>query len=191
MYVSGTKHADSIIDTVLDHSYENIQNNIQSGKYQDVWDDLKLPFHQTYRTERYKNVQDELDRNPHIKNIVSHSLGSAVAYEAQDRNKDRNLNVVAYLSPLISKPRDKSGQNRYRNMFDLVAMLDGGAKTSVNIGKDFYNPHTFENTSANNSTSKQSNSNIFQGVGNVLPPEQRVSINTQRYINPDMRFLTE
>ncbi len=79
MYVSGTKHADSIIDTVLDHSYDNIQKNIQSGRYQDVWDDLKLPFHQTFKTERYKNVQDELDRNPNIKNLVSHSLGASYA----------------------------------------------------------------------------------------------------------------
>ncbi len=79
MYISGTKHADSILDTVLDHSYDNIQKDIREGRYQDVWDDLKLPFHQTYRTERYKNVQDELDRNPGIKNIIGHSLGSAVA----------------------------------------------------------------------------------------------------------------
>ncbi len=141
MYVSGTKHADSIIDTVLDHSYDNIQKNVQSGRYQDVWDDLKLPFHKTFKTERYKNVQDELDRNPNIRNITAHSLGGAVAYEAQARNPKRYLNITTYSAPLISTPGDQSAKNRYRNMFDPVAMLDGGAKTSVNISQDFYNPH--------------------------------------------------
>ncbi len=193
MYVSGTKHADSIVDTILDHSYESIPKNIQTGRYQDVWDDLKLPFHKTYRTERYTNVQDELDRNLNIKKkLVSHSLGSAVAYEAQDIKSDINFNIVAYSPPLTSKPGDPSGQNRYRNMFDPVSMFDGGATTSVNISQDFYNPHSYSNTSANNFTNTQpTNSNIFQGVGNVLPPEQRTSVNTQRYMNPQNWFLTE
>ncbi len=192
MYVSGTKHADSIIDTVLDHSYDNIQKNIQSGRYQDVWDDLKLPFHQTFKTERYKNVQDELDRNPNIKNVIGHSLGGAVAYEAQARNPKRDLNVTTYSAPLISKPGDKSAKNRYRNMFDPISILDKSAHTSVNIGNDFYNPHSFSNTSNNNYTSKQPTPEpIYQGVGNVLPPEQRLSVNTAKYINANTRILFE
>ena len=138
MYISGTKHADSLIDTALDHSFDNITKNIQQGRYQDLWDDLKLPFHQTYRTERYKNVQDELDRNPNIKNVVGHSLGSAVAYEAQARNHKRDLNVVAYSAPLVSQPGDPSGQNRRRNMFDPVAILDKGSRTSINLGKKIF-----------------------------------------------------
>ena len=53
-----------------------------------MWDDLKIPFHETSRAKRYKdakkNLEDEaitIDGNKEygITDIISHSLGSAVS----------------------------------------------------------------------------------------------------------------
>ena len=58
--------------------------------FQDAVDDLKLPFYQTRNTKRYKDVDNfiqdyaiDIDgkKNYGIKNIVSHSLGSAVGQQ--------------------------------------------------------------------------------------------------------------
>ena len=94
------------------------------------------------------------------------------------------MNVVAYSAPLVSQPGDPSGQNRRRNMFDPVAMFDKGSRTSINLGKDFYNPHSYSGISANTFTAKP--------VQNpIIPPPPRISVNTMRYINPNTRTLTE
>ncbi len=152
MYISGTKHAESLLDTLANPSYDNITDHYRRGHYQDVWDDLKIPLYMTNKSERYRNVQEELDKNPNIKNVVGHSLGSAVAYEAQKRYPDRNLNVVAYSAPVVSFPWDKSGGERSRNILDPISILDNGAKTKVNFKNDFYNPHSFSNTAENTFT---------------------------------------
>ncbi len=57
LYISGTKNADSLVSTALDPSIQNIHKNYKDGKYQDVWDDLKIPFHKTGKSQRYKDVQ--------------------------------------------------------------------------------------------------------------------------------------
>ncbi len=44
---------------------------------QDVWDDLKIPFHQTDKALRYRNAADLRKVNPDVSNIVGHSLGGA------------------------------------------------------------------------------------------------------------------
>ncbi len=120
MYISGTKHAESLLDTLWAPSLDNIYYHYKSGHYQDVWDDLKIPLNKTNKSERFRNVQEELDRNPNIKNVVGHSLGSAVAYEAQKQNPNRNLNVVAYNAPIVSQPGDASGQQRSRSLYMIL-----------------------------------------------------------------------
>ena len=83
---------------------------------------------------------------------MGHSLGSAVAYDAQKQNPNRKLNVVAYNAPVVSQPGDASGQQRSRNLYDPVAMFDKGAKTNANINKDFYNLHFYANNAENTYT---------------------------------------
>ena len=151
LYISGTKNADSLVSTAFDPSIHNIHKNYKDGKYQDVWDDLKIPFHKTGKSQRYKDVQKVLDENPDITHMVGHSLGGSVAYEAQKNYPDRNLNVSTYGAPVISLPGDPSGKNRYRHPGDLISILDRGANTQSNTSSSsWFNPHTYEGFSNNN-----------------------------------------
>ncbi len=178
MFISGTKHAESLIDTMITPTTENIYNHYRKGHYQDVWDDLKIPFYMTHKSERFRNVQEELDKNPNITKVVGHSLGSAVAYEAQKRNPNRNLSVVAYSAPVVSFPWDKSGNERSRNILDPIAIFDNGARTKINTEKDFYNPHSFSNTSENTYTANLE----------LNKPQQ---VTTRQFVNQNSKFLTE
>ncbi len=132
----------------------------------------------THKSERFRNVQEELDKNPNITKVVGHSLGSAVAYEAQKRNPNRNLSVVAYSAPVVSFPWDKSGNERSRNVLDPIAIFDNGARTKINTEKDFYNPHSFSNTSENTYTANLE----------LNKPQQ---VTTRQFVNQNSKFLTE
>ena len=115
--------------------------------FQDAVDDLKLPFYQTKNTKRYKDVDNfiqdyaidiEGKRNYGIKNIVSHSLGSAVG---QQINEDYGniFQTRSYGAPFISRQRpSETGQNlRIRGSNDVVSMFDRGA---ITIPKGSLNP---------------------------------------------------
>ena len=73
-----------------------------------------------------------------------------MAYEAQKNYPDRDLSITAYGSPLVSLPGDPSGKDRMRHVGDPICMLDRGAQSSVNIGSNWYNPHSFLNFQNNN-----------------------------------------
>jgi hypothetical protein len=46
---------------------------------QDVWDDLKIPFKETTKAQRYMGADDLRKKNPQVSNLVGHSLeGSSV-----------------------------------------------------------------------------------------------------------------
>ena len=113
----------------------------------DAIDDLKLPFYQTRNTKRYKDVDNfiqdyaiDIDgkKNYGIKNIVSHSLGSAVG---QQINSDYGniFQTRSYGAPFVSRQRpDETGQNlRIRGSNDVVSMFDRGA---ITIPKGSLNP---------------------------------------------------
>ena len=151
LYISGTKNADSLVSTALDPSKQNIHKNYKDGKYQDVWDDLKIPFHKTGNSQRYKNVKKVLDENPDITTLTGHSLGGSVAYEAQKSYPDRNLNVRTYGAPVVSLPGDPSGKDRFRHIGDPVSILDRGAQTQTNTSSSsWWNAHTYEGFSNKN-----------------------------------------
>ena len=107
--------------------------------FSDAMDELKLPFYQTRNTKRYKDVDKfikdyaiDIDgkKNYGIKNIVSHSLGSAVG---QQINEDYGniFQTRSYGAPFVSRQRpDETGQNlRIRGSNDIVSMFDRGAIT--------------------------------------------------------------
>ena len=115
--------------------------------FQDAVDDLKLPFYQTRNSKRYKDVDKfikdyaiEVDgkKNYGIKNVVSHSLGSAVG---QKINNDYGniFQTRSYGAAFISRQRpDEAGQNlRIRGSNDAVSMFDRGA---ITIPKGSLNP---------------------------------------------------
>ena len=115
--------------------------------FQDAVDDVKLPFYQTRNTKRYKDVDKfikdyaiDIDgkTNYGIKNIVSHSLGSAVGQQIND-DYGSIFQTRSYGAPFISRQRpDDTGQNlRIRGSNDVVSMFDRGA---ITIPKGSLNP---------------------------------------------------
>ena len=105
----------------------------------DAWDDLKIPFGQTGRSQRYEDASRTLKAMPQIKRVVGHSLGGAVALELQQRNP--GLKSVTYGAPVTSV----SGGERYRHAGDPVAAFDFGANTTLPGG---LNPHSYETLAA-------------------------------------------
>ena len=105
----------------------------------DFYDDLKLPFHQTRNTKRYKDVDKlikdeaiEIDGKKHygITDVISHSLGSAVG---QQINTDYGniFRSRSYGSPFVStqRPEDTGTNLRIRKAGDPVSMFDKGSIT--------------------------------------------------------------
>jgi hypothetical protein len=125
-----------------------------TSSIQDIWDDLKIPFKQTDKSMRYRNAVAALKVNPNIMNVVGHSLGGSVALELQKNFPDRKFKSNTYGAPVLSRT---AADNRFRNYFDPVSIMDRGATNSVNVG---FNPHTFtnfENNKVSNSAFKTFN----------------------------------
>ena len=111
-----------------------------TSSLRDVWDDLKIPFHLTSKSDRYQHASKFLEENKTIKNLVGHSLGGSVALELQDNMADRKFNTNTYGAPVLSfTPAD----NRFRNRGDPVSMLDFGSQSSLHVGLN----HTHMTTS--------------------------------------------
>jgi hypothetical protein len=114
-----------------------------TSSMRDVWDDLKIPFHLTSKSDRYQHASKLLEKNTNIKQLVGHSLGGSVALELQKNMEKRNFKTNTYGAPVLSFT---PAENRYRNVGDPVSMLDWGSKSSLNIG---LNPHTYDNFDKN------------------------------------------
>ena len=81
-------------------------------------------------------------------NVVGHSLGGSVALELQKNFPDRKFKSNTYGAPVFSAT---ASDNRFRNYFDPVSILDRGAANSVNVG---LNPHTYSNFEKNKVSNK-------------------------------------
>ena len=101
--------------------------------YQDVFSDwIKIPLGLTKYTKRYKEAEDVLKENPQVKNLIGHSLGSAVSDELSKRSENKQLKTTLYGSPFVDFT-GKQSENRYRHKFDPISFLDRGSKT-VDLG---------------------------------------------------------
>ena len=99
----------------------------------DVFSDwIKIPLGLTRYSQRYKEAEKVLAANPQVKNLIGHSLGSAVSDELSKRNEDKQLKTTLYGSPFVDFT-GKQSDNRYRHKFDPVSILDRGSKT-VDLG---------------------------------------------------------
>ena len=99
----------------------------------DVFSDwIKIPLGLTRYSKRYKEAEDVLKANPQVKNLIGHSLGSAVSDELSKRNENKQLKTTLYGSPFVDFT-GKQSENRYRHKFDPVSILDRGSKT-VDLG---------------------------------------------------------
>jgi hypothetical protein len=127
-----------------------------TSSIQDVWDDLKIPFKQTDKSMRYRNAVAALKVNPDIMNVVGHSLGGSVALELQTNFPNRKFKSNTYGAPVLSTT---AADNRFRNYFDPVSILDRGASKSVHAG---VNPHTYSNFEKNKVSNNTFKTNIYR-----------------------------
>ena len=136
LYVSGTKHADSLLDIAGGGSFVE---HLIAGDLQDVWDDLKIPFGLTSKAQRYQEAEAALLANPAIKNVTGHSLGGSVALELAKNHPERELVTRTYGAP-VSTLADDQGE-RFRHPGDPVSMFDFGAQEAP---APDWNPHSYE-----------------------------------------------
>ena len=119
-----------------------------TSSLQDVWDDLKIPLNLTEQSDRYKKAASLLKVNKDIQNVVGHSLGGSVALELQKDFPDRKFKSNTYGAPVASL---SGADNRFRNYFDPVSILDRGADNTLHVG---FNPHSFVNFDTEKVTNK-------------------------------------
>jgi pimeloyl-ACP methyl ester carboxylesterase len=103
-----------------------------TSNLQDVYDDLKIPLHRTYRAQRYKDADELLAANPQVENLVGHSLGGASVLELQRNHGEKTYRTNVYGTPALSfKSPDGKDNNRYRNYGDPVSASDRGAQSNL------------------------------------------------------------
>jgi hypothetical protein len=112
--------------TYVDGDTEYIAGTDPSNP-QDIWDDLKIPFGLMKYSHRYKQAQETLKKNPQVSHLVGHSMGEAVGEEMEKTNENRDMSLVGYGAPVISRPG--ADETDYRHAGDPISMFDGGAKT--------------------------------------------------------------
>ena len=140
MYVSGTKHADTLIPTLLNLNPIQTYMNYKNGYYQDMWDDLKIPFGLTKYSQRYQEADKMLKENPQITDVVGHSLGGSVSLELAKNYPEKHLFTSTYGAPVFSDSMQYG--NRFRAFGDPVSMFDNGAITKM---PNSINPHSYDN----------------------------------------------
>ena len=98
-----------------------------TSNLQDVWDDLKIPFHLTRYTKRYQDADNLLKNNPQVKKLVGHSLSGSVSLELQKQHPNRDYDITTYGAPVLQVGGQK--YKRFRKSNDIISGLDGGAIT--------------------------------------------------------------
>ena len=118
-----------------------------SSKVNDVFSDLFLiPTHNLQFSDKYRDVMNELEKNPDVTRLVGHSLSSSVIQEINNRNNQQYI-TTTYNAPFISfGHRDKNPHAlRFRNKNDVISMFD---RNAIQVDKGTIDPlkaHKFDN----------------------------------------------
>ena len=120
----GLKKAYALPNKVFVDNNTNKMYIAGTANLQDVWDDLKIPFHLTSNSQRYEQAEQALKENPDIKTVVGHSLGSAVGLELQ-KHYPNQFKVRTYGSPTLQFGGEQG--DRYRHPGDIISIFDKGA----------------------------------------------------------------
>ena len=84
LYISGTKHVDSIIkDQIKSPGYYSLFKSVVNNEFQDIYDDIKIPLNLTRYTQRYNEADKVLKEHPEITKLIGHSLGGSVSLELE------------------------------------------------------------------------------------------------------------
>ena len=122
-------------------------NSGLGAKVNDVFSDIFLiPTHNLQFSDKYRDVMNELEKNPDITRLVGHSLGSSVLQEINNRNNQKYI-TTTYNAPFVSMGnRDKDPHHlRFSNRGDVISALD---RDAIKIDTDTINPvkaHKFHN----------------------------------------------
>ena len=128
-----------------------------SRNLRDWYDDVtKVPTLMLQHSQKYADAKNLLNSSAggEISNIVSHSLGGAVAQKLKQDYPERDYNVTTYGSPNLSL-FNHANVSRYRNAGDPISMFDRGAET---IGSSL-NPfvaHSYKNSSYTSGNNEES-----------------------------------
>ena len=138
------------------------------SKVNDVFSDIRLiPTHNTRFSEKYADAVRELDKNPNITRLVSHSLGSSVAQEINNRNNQKYITSV-YGSPFVSMGKENKNPRalRFRNRNDPISMFD---RNAIQVDRNTINPYT-----AHNVENMKTQGNYSQGVDDSVQVAQKI-----------------
>ena len=134
-------------------------------KVNDVIADLFLiPTHNVQFSEIYKDAMEELSKNPDVNRIVSHSLGSAVAQEINNRHGNKYATTV-YSSPFVSGINQQKNPRylRFKNKNDPIAILDDAAITADIGSLDVLENHGYQNWKGQGMTEINPTTDISNG----------------------------
>ena len=99
-----------------------------TANFQDMWDDLKIPFYKVDQSQRYQDASQVIDKNilegHPIHNIVGHSLGGSVGLKLVDKYPAYPMTTTSYGAPVAVAPNQLishtiSGE-RYRHPYDPI-----------------------------------------------------------------------
>ena len=119
-----------------------------SAKVNDVFSDVFLiPTHNLQFSDKYRDVMNELEKNPDVTRLVGHSLSGSVIQEINNRNNQKYI-TTTYNAPFVAFG-DRGGKNphhlRFRNQNDVNSILD---RDAIQIESGTTNPvkaHKFDN----------------------------------------------
>ena len=132
-------------------------------KVNDVIADLFfIRTHNIQLSERYRDAMEELRKIPDVTRIVSHSLGSAVAQEINNRHGNKYATTV-YSSPFVINQQKNPRYLRFKNKNDPIAILDDAAITADIGSLDVLENHGYQNWKGNGLTSINPTTNIDTG----------------------------
>ena len=100
------------------------------AKINDVFSDIFLiPTNNLQFSDKYRDVVNELEKNPDITRLVGHSLSGSVIQEINNRNNQKYI-TTTYNAPFVAFG-DRGGKNphhlRFRNQNDVISILDRDA----------------------------------------------------------------
>lgn len=105
----------------------------------DALEDLTIPFTRNVQiTKRYRDARDRLDKSPHIREIIGHSLGGSVA---NDLSKERQIAARLYSAPVNFNLSPFA--EHYSTRFDPIAWFS--AKRQTPSSSSGWNPHSYRN----------------------------------------------
>ena len=133
-------NAEILMPTLLNLDPIETYINYKNGYFQDMWDDLEIPFGLTKYSQRYQEADKMLKDNPRITNVVGHSLGGSVSLELAKNYPEKDIFTTTYGAPVSSSSLQYG--NRFRAFGDPVSMFDNGAITKM---PNNINPHSYDN----------------------------------------------